>query len=236
MSTIATSIQLVNQSTGAAFTVPYSTRTTDKPGFSVGEVTVLTADEVVVTGEYTSPRNIGLRLLSGSDVRVGFDGATYPLRLSGANDSMLLRLDVEGLREVSTAQTVADSGGSLNDKYFTLADRNGEVKVVITTDGVTGLTSSGRVVVVTIVSGDTANAVATAIVAAFAADTELTVATVANLVTFTDRHTGTRTNIAAGDSTFTVATPTTTGTGTASPILHLLSLGTSQVVVAIVPN
>lgn len=218
----------------AGLSVPSVTqRTSIGSQFSPLAVTVGTTDEIVDLGDIITPKQVMVKLISGDPVKIGLDGTTYPFELVDADESALFRLAVESIVEKSTAQTIADVAGSLNDKFFTLADRNGEVKVVITTDGVTGITSSGRVKVVTIASGATNAAVATAIVAAFATDAELTVSTVTNLVTFTDKHTGTRTNIAAGDSGFTVASPQQ---GAASPVIHLKSLGTSEVVTAVAPH
>ena len=241
MSTIQTQVTFVHLESGLA--VPSITqRTSFGSQFSANAVEVTTTSEVVNLGDIVLPKQIMVKLVSGDPIRVGLDygtdGVKYPFRLTDPDESMLLRLNVEGLLEVSTAQTVADVAGSLNDKFFTLADRNGEVKVVITNDGATGITSTGRVVVVTI-SNDATNAeVASAIVTAFTTDEELSVTAVANLVTFVDRYVGTRTNIADGAAPtgFTVATPSITDPGGVPPVIHLKSTGTSQVVVAVSPH
>lgn len=230
--TIQTQIALIHIDSGLPANSAVQ-RTSIGSNFSPLVVTVGTSDEEVDLGDVTTPKQVMLKLISGDPVRIGLDGSTYPFRLVENDEAKLLRLDVEGIVETSTATTVADVAGSLNDKYFTLADRNGEVKVVITTDGVTGLTSSGRVVVVTIAADDTDDDVAAAIVTAFTGDAELSVAAVTNVVTFTDLHTGTRTNIAAGDSGFSVAT---TQGGAASPVIHMKSLGSSQVLTAVAPH
>ena len=230
--TIQTQINLVHLQAGLA--VPSVTqRTAVASQFASNAIEVGTTDETIPLGDVTTPKQVMVKLVSGDSVKIGLDGTTYPFELVNADEATLFRLAVESIVETSTATTVADVASSLNEKYFTLADRNGEVKVVITTDGVTALTSSGRVVVVTIVADDTDDDVAAAIVTSFVGDVELSVAAVANVVTFTDKHTGTRTNISAGDSGFTVAT---TQQGAASPVIHLKSTGTSQVVVAVAPH
>jgi len=126
MSTIGTSIQVSNQDTGLAFSLPFVSRTTSSPGFSVGEITVTTADDPVTT-EYLTPRNVMIRLLSGDDVKVGFSDSVYPMRLSGVDDSALLRLDVEGLREISTFTCGDDTDGSLNQKHILLGLPDGDI-------------------------------------------------------------------------------------------------------------
>lgn len=123
MSTIGTSIQVVNQDTGLAFSIPFTSRTTNTPGFAVGEISVTTAEETVAT-EYPTPRNVLIRLLSGDDVKVGTVSTVYPFRLSGANDAMVLRLDVEGLRQIDELTFPADVAGSLGGEYFILDDRS----------------------------------------------------------------------------------------------------------------
>jgi len=127
MSIIGTSIQVVNQDTGSSFSVPFASRTTATSGFSASEIPVTTLEKVV-TSEYPSPHNVMLRLLSGDDVKVGVhlgaSGGVYPLRLSGEDDSMVLRLDVEGLREISTVVCGADTASSLSGDYFDLTDRS----------------------------------------------------------------------------------------------------------------
>lgn len=232
MSTVQTQINLVHLQAGLA--VPSVTqRTAVASQFASNAIEVGTTDETIPLGDVTTPKQVMVKLVSGDPVKIGLDGSTYPFELVNADEATLFRLAVESIVEISTVTTIADTAGSLNDKYFLLTDRNGEVKVVVTTDGVTALTSSGRVVVVTIVADDTDDDVATAVVAAFSGDTEFSASAVSNIVTFSDKHTGTRTNVAAGDSGFSVST---TQQGSASPVIHLKSTGTSQVVVAVAPH
>ena len=234
MSAIQTQLSLIHLQAGLS--VPSITqRTSIGSQFASNAIEVTTADETIPLGDVVTPKQVMVKLVSGDPLRIGLDGSTYPFRLVDADETMLLRLDVEGLVETSFVETIADVAGSLNDKYFTLEDRNGEVKVVITNDGVTALTSTGRVVVVTITNGDSDEAVATAIITAFAGDAEIaaTAGPSSILVGFIDNHTGSRTNVSAGDSGFSVSTDQG---GAASPVVHLKSIGTSQVVVAVAPH
>jgi hypothetical protein len=128
MSTIGTTIQIVNQDTGLAFSLPFYTRVTASPGFSVSEIAVGSIEEMVFS-EYPSPRNIALRLLSGGDVQVGTSTGVYPFILSGVGDSMLLCLNSGNLGEITTVTSSADVGHSLSGKYFELYDNAGLVRV-----------------------------------------------------------------------------------------------------------
>jgi hypothetical protein len=230
--TIQTQIALIHIESGLPANSAVQ-RTSVGSNFSPLVVTVGASDETVDLGDVTTPKQVMLKLISGDAVRVGLDGSTYPFRLTDADEAMLLRLDTEGIVEVSQVETLADVAGSLNDKYFLLTDWNGEVKVVITNDGVTALTSSGRVVVVTIANNADDDTVASAIVAAFVSDSDFTASASGPVVTFRDKHTGTRSNVAAGDSGFSVATQQQ---GAASPVIHMKSLGSSQVLTAVAPH
>lgn len=233
-------VQIQHQTSGASFTVN-SLRTAERAGFSVGEVTVGTTDESVST-EYLNPRNIMLRLLSGDDVRVGLDGSTYPFRLAADDDFTIFQLDVEGLREISTVTTIADVAGSLDGDYFTLEGSSGTWGVWYDVDDngtsapAHGMTNALEIT--SVVTGNSAilvaDATATDMAAstAFAADFTVTHTVGTTLITLTDNYTGTRTNLAAGTSGFTMAT---TQGGAASPVIHMKSLGTSQVLVGVIP-
>jgi hypothetical protein len=230
MSTVQTQINLVHLEAGLA--VPSLTqRVTYGAQFSSNAIEVATSDETIPLGDIVTPKQVMVKLISGDPLRIGLDGSTYPFRLTATDEATILTLDAAGLVEISSATVIADSAGSLNDKYFMMYDRNGEVKVVITNDGITSITSSGRVVKAVIANGDAANVVASAIISAFTNDSEIVAQIVtAGIVKFSDKHTGTRANIAAGDSGFTVSTDQQ---GAASPIIHLKSSGVSQAVVAV---
>ena len=109
--------------------------------------------------------------------------------------------------------------------------------VAVSQQGLAAPSSPGggtRMVQVDITYGATASAVATAIETAFASDTEVDASAVGSTVTITDKHTGTRTASGAGNTGWSA--PTSDGAGAASPVIHLKSTGTSQVLVAIAPN
>jgi hypothetical protein len=151
MSTISTSIQIQNQETLIPFFVN-TTRSTDKPGFSADEI-ALTTTEYAVPTNYPSPRNVMLRLVSGDDVQVGtVTTGPYPLRLSGVDDHILLRLNVEGLREITTVVCEADVNGSVNGKYFEIREY-GDTKVWVWYDA--GINASGTITYGSPSNGDT---------------------------------------------------------------------------------
>lgn len=247
MSTINTTINIQNQSTGIMFPINQS-RVTDQEGFSVSQITVGAVEEQV-TSEYLSPRQVTLRLLSGSDVKVGVhlgaSGGVYPLRLSGANEAMVLRLDVEGLRETQTIVVTSENANTtLHEKSFSLEGSSGTWCVWFDIDGTGEIpdgTTDAALEITGIAASATIAAVGAAIYAqmlastAFMADFTVAYASATNTLTLTDRHTGTRANIADGTNT-TGFTFNTTQAGAASPGVFLLSTGTSQVVVGVVPN
>jgi hypothetical protein len=91
----------------------------------------------------------------------------------------------------------------------------------------------GRLVAAVFAFNDTANTIASSISAAFAADAYITGSVLADLVTLTDKFTGTRTNIAdTGSTGFTL---TTTQSGGANPTIYLKSTGVSYATVSIAP-
>ena len=120
MSNIITRLNLSHADTGMSFNIALS-RDADTEGFDLAQVAVTTTESSVASA-YSSARNVILRLLSGDDVKVGLATTVYPLRLSGANDSMLPRLDVEGLREITTVTCAADVAGSLDGDYVELRE------------------------------------------------------------------------------------------------------------------
>lgn len=122
------------------------------------------------------------------------------------------------VRGVNTAGTLSVSGATLTGGT--------DVSTAPATPG------GGRLIPVTIVENASATTNATAIAASLDADYDFDAEALGSLVTVTDSNTGTRTIISAGNSGMTVAR---TQAGSASPVVHLRSTGTSQVVVAIAP-
>lgn len=238
MSNTQTNIQILHQDTGMVFFVN-SSRTQTGDGFSTSTIEVGTTEKTVVTAEYPNARHVLLRLLSGDDVQVGVATGVYPLRLSGADDFMALRLDIEGLLETQTVQTVADVADSLDGTYFVVEDSAGETWAI----GFGTLShSEDNEVSVTITTGDSAATVASALYDALVADAAFSAlfsvaydaATDDDFVTITDKTIGARTNIAdTGSTGFTLAT---TQAGAAAPSVYLKSTGTSQVQVGVVED
>lgn len=116
-----------------------------------------------------------------------------------------------GVAEVSRVITVADVAGSLSGVYFDLYDNVGPVRVWINVSA--GSTqpatpSGGRLLAVAITTNDSASTVGTAVSNAIDADSKFAASVVSATVTITDSNTGTRTDIAAGTSTFSVGVAT----------------------------
>ena len=95
--------------------------------------------------------------------------------------------------------------------------------------------SPTRKLQVDVVANSTDLEVAVALAAGLNADSKFTsaVPTTAT-VTVSDAHTGLRTDAADGNTGW--AAPTTTQEGAASPVIHMKSVGTTQVVVGVAPN
>jgi len=100
-------------------------RTSLESGVSTDSISVTTTDETVDLGSIVTPQQIGIKLISGDDLQIGFADTVYPMRLSGAGDFCFIRLDVEGLdREITTftAKAENDSGGTLEGDYIVLRE------------------------------------------------------------------------------------------------------------------
>jgi hypothetical protein len=119
MSTIQTQLAIVHLESGLNMTAATQI-ISGESSFSTDAVTVTTTDEAVDLGDIITPKVVCIKLVSGDPIKIGIGGSTYPFRLQEAGESTLLRLDVEGLREVTTLTTQADVNGSLNGKYLVL--------------------------------------------------------------------------------------------------------------------
>lgn len=236
MSTIQTQISLVHLDSGIPVTSVVQ-RESNESTFVANAITVGTTDETIPLGDVITAEQVEIKLTSGDRLRIGLDGSYYPFTLVRAGEGQILRLDVEGLVETQSITTVADVADSLDGTYFAITDVNGETWAI----GVGTLThSEDHEVATALLTGQTAIQVAAALYAALAADTGfLAVFAATNpdgatILTITDKHTGTRANIAdTGSTGFTLAT---TQSGAASPVIHLKSTGTSQVVVGVAPH
>lgn len=94
------------------------------------------------------------------------------------------------VQHAGTITTVADSGGSLDQKYFILADEVGTVGFWIDVDDGGGSAPAGalaaarQVEITTIATGDSANDVATKVAAAIEADSKFSASAATNVVTW----------------------------------------------------
>lgn len=121
MSTIQTQVAIVHLESGLNMTGAVQT-VSGESSFSTGAVTVTSAGETTDPGDVITPKVVCIKLVSGDPLKIGIGGTDYPFRLQEAGESTLLRLDVEGLREVTTLTTQADVNGSLNGKHIVLRE------------------------------------------------------------------------------------------------------------------
>lgn len=91
MSTIQVSANLVHYASTLSVTASKQ-YTSSEPAFTAGSITVTTSDETVQLGEVVEPKYISLKHISGDELRVGFDGTNYPIKLF-TGDTTLLCLD-----------------------------------------------------------------------------------------------------------------------------------------------
>lgn len=85
-------------------------------------------------GDVLTPKYLQLRLISGKSAEVSLDsGSTWPLRITGEDDSMLLGLNNSGVLEISTIEaTSGDTNGNKNGLYFDAEDKDGTVRAYFT--------------------------------------------------------------------------------------------------------
>lgn len=214
MSDFSTSISVIQQDTNGSSHISGTYTASEAAAILQSTISIGSVDEVLAVGDVQRPRYMFLKNLSTTiDLLIGFDGSTYPMRLKPLG-TCLISLNNESSVETQTVQTIADSGGNLHDQYFDMADRNGGVRVVWSNGGsvTTVAAIGGRLITVPFTNNATAPNNAASLAAAFADDDEIAAAYNSgvddDLVTLTDKYTGTRTDIADGVSTtgFTFAT------------------------------
>lgn len=227
---VKTDISVQHSATGMWATSSRS-RTNAGKSVSAGVAQIGGSDEVISFGDVIDPREVFLKNLSGSSVvRFGFDGSSYPLALA-ASEAMAVSLDTT--RETQTVTAIATTSGTAN-KWFSLAGHSGTWGVWFNLGG--GSTPAGamdsELEVTTLTDGDTAAEAASLIYAAmiasaaFMLDFTPTYTAGAAIITITDNHVGTRTNINAQDSGYAVAT---TVAGLTPLVLHAISELSSSV-------
>lgn len=143
MSTIQTQGTMVHLQSGLNISSGVQ-RNTQESAFTSGVVDVTTVGEMIALGDVIVPKQVFLKLVTGDPVKIGFDGAAYPLRLNAENESMILALDVESNAfERSRIVTVDDVGGSLGGTWFDMADLLGPVRVWMNIP--TAINAEGRI-------------------------------------------------------------------------------------------
>lgn len=199
--------------------------------------TQLTFSEITSLGAVAIKAEQDPDNLAEDDILISVDGGSnYTLRITEGG-MQPIRLNSDDKVETQTITTVADVSDSLDGTYVTLEGNSGTWAIWIDTDDSgTAEPSHGlddSVEVTGIATDDTAAAVAAAIYAALIADTDFMAdfdvsydaATDDDFITITDKHTGTRTDIAdTGSTGFTLAT---TQQGAADTSIYIKSAGTS---------
>jgi len=239
MSTIQTSSKVVHFESGLSVSGS-STRTTAEDVFTSNVIEVLDVDKPVDLGDVITPRTIMVRNLGGDDLLVGMADGDYPFRLAN-EESMVFGLDVEGRQEVSEITCVAaeDLAEDMEvaGKYFTIYDRALPVRVwfkVYEGNFQPVISGANRFIEVVLDENLTAAAVAIALAAAIDADPEFNATVAGNKVVVRSVHTGVRSVITK--NTATALTVARLQEGSASPEVHMESVGRTVVVVGVVPN
>lgn len=121
-------------------------RTLNEQQFIALSVTIGDEEETLPLGEVVAARYVFIKNISGDDLLVGTATGSYPFRLK-EKDPCLLPLDTDGkLFEESTIACVADEAGSLNRKYFDMADNAGPLRVWFSTESeVTAVAAAGTI-------------------------------------------------------------------------------------------
>lgn len=206
--------------------------------FVSNAISVSTTPESLSIGDIFDPRSVAIKCYGGDDLLVSIDGGSnYPFRLTNVGEVLLLRLDFESAREVSTIVCEADVSDSLDGDYIELEDRNGLVWAWFNTGGGAGAPTptTERLVEVTIATDDTATTIATALAAALEADAEFSATAATTTVTATDVFSGARTTGTSAGTTGW-ASVTSDGGGSAYFDIRVKSDGTSQASVAVIPK
>ena len=124
---IQASVNLLHYDSGSSVTGG-GRRTAFESSSAINSLTLNTTPEAIPTGDIITPRYVAVKNYFGDDVLLSIDGgSTWPFRLSSDNDTLLIRLDFESHREVSTIVCEADTAGSLSGDYIVLEDNDGTV-------------------------------------------------------------------------------------------------------------
>lgn len=203
---------------------------------------------VIAASAGTAGNSIGMATSSTSGLAPNnsvLSGGTEPDTPSTVAASIAARLsDYRGLTATATGDTVVvvnnDPGSRDN---ATNAGGPATFTIAISVDGTNAPSApaavapqTSRLLQVNIALGASADTIAAAVAAVINGDAEFSATSNGAAVTIVDQHTGTRSaaTVTGGNSGW--ADPVSSGTGAASPIVHLKSTGSSQVLVAVAPN
>ena len=187
--------------------------------FSAGSFGSVTVGDIVsiLSSSGISNANSGqfyIEAINGNTIRVINPNASNTLPGTSESTTVTTIADIIGTPTSYTVNTVADISGSLHQKYFTVHDTTGSVAVwfdVGNTGAVPPITGANRnIKVASIISGDSANTVASKISQVIALDNEFTVTSISNQLVITNKINGALSNGTVNTSGFTIST--TTGT------------------------
>jgi len=101
--------------------------TTANQGFSAAAMEVGTTDKLPHYGDVTTPKILAVKLTSGDPLLIGVGGTDYPFRLQSEGESIMIRLDVEGLLRITSFTAQADVARSLSGKSLSVHDADSKV-------------------------------------------------------------------------------------------------------------
>lgn len=233
MSKIRSQLTIAHQASGLTLTA--SQLRTAADSFFEADIITITGAGTLALGDVVTPRAVTFKLISGDDVQIGWPyeaTSIYYLRLSGAEDFTMLRLDVESYVEISDVTCIADTAGALQGTYFEMADKDGPVRVWFDLTATGADPAGGRSIYVVIADEDAAAAVQTKLVNAINADSAFTAAkTTGTIVRITNVHTGARTEI--DDTGATGMTVARVQEGATMPLPVFTTDGTSELLVCV---
>jgi len=187
--------------------------------FSAGTLATVSVGDVlsITDGSGVSASNSGqfsVTNKSGLTVRVFNPSASITTPGAAEVTTVTTVADIIGTPTSFTINTVADIAGSLHQTYFIVYDTQGSVAVWYDIDNVGAVApphgANRAIKVATVVTGDSANDVATKTGQAIALDNAFSVGVITNQITITNLINGALASASAGTSGFTPATITGT--------------------------
>lgn len=243
---IVTSLTVRNTTADLAFSQSESF-TGNEESSSVAVVTLTTSSTTVSAGTTANPKYFSFSNQSGDNkILIGFDGTNYDQEVAGG-DMVLVRLRNSDKVEIQTAQTVADVSESLDGTYFIVNGETGSWAIWIDVGdsgtAAPAASTTSYAEITSVAADDTAAAVAAAIAndlqnnADFSIDftVEYDATVDDDLITITDNFIGTRTDITANTSGFTVA-KTQDGVATGRSVYAKSDSGEVEALISVMPN